>query len=183
MPVPDDASYGSGHVSQNQWPASRDPSDIGLVKVTLPNGKSFRAAPGAAPALKEMAIWWSNNIEPIETIGSYNYRTIRGESKEVSNHGSGTAIDINEKRHPLGDYGTVPKSKRDPITKKAASLGLRWGGNYRGRKDEMHFEMDAPPPTRVTPARGTTAGAGAGGLGLLVIGALALVFMGGGRRG
>lgn len=137
---------GSG-VSQNGWPASASPSAIDIITVTLPNGKTFKAARRAADALQEIAEWWAKNIEPIETIYGYNYREIRGYegSGTISNHGSGTAIDINATKHPLGAEGTVPASKRALITAKAASLGLKWGGDYRNRKDEMHFEVILPP--------------------------------------
>ena len=135
----------SGGTSQNGWPASATAAEIDLVTVSLPDGKSFTATRRAADALKEMALWWADHVEPIKTIYGWNYRLIRGSTTTVSNHGSGTAIDINAADHPLGAEGTVSAVKRALITAKATSLGLRWGGDYNGRKDEMHFEVILPP--------------------------------------
>jgi len=133
--------------SQNGWPASGDPNAIGITTVTLSGGKAFQAASAVAPNLKAMAEWWHTNIEPITMIGGYNFREIRGYegTGKYSNHASGTAIDINWDKHPLGERGTVTSSQADAIRKKAAELGLRWGGDYRGRADEMHFEVIVPP--------------------------------------
>jgi hypothetical protein len=59
----------------------------------------------------------------------------------LSNHSSGTAIDLNATKHPLGKAGTFPLEKVAMIQALAKKYGLRWGGDYRGRKDEMHFEI------------------------------------------
>jgi hypothetical protein len=63
----------------------------------------------------------------------------------VSNHGSGTAIDINWDDHPLSAVHTFTSDQEAAIRKKAGELGLRWGGDYRSRKDEMHFEIANGP--------------------------------------
>lgn len=133
--------------SQNGWPASANPNAIGITTLTLSNGKRFQAASAVAPNLMAMAEWWNANIEPITMIGGYNFREIRGYENTgiYSNHASGTAIDINWDKHPLGARGTVTESQANAIRKKAAELGLRWGGDYRGRADEMHFEVNVPP--------------------------------------
>ena len=144
------ASSPTGGRSQNGWPASPSPSSIDVVTATIPlsrGTKRVQVARLAAGALSEMIRWWDANVEPVETLGGYAYREIRGHegTGTISNHGSGTAIDINAARHPLGASGTVSSFKRAAITAKAASLGLRWGGDYRNRKDEMHFEVVLPP--------------------------------------
>lgn len=78
----------------------------------------------------------------------YAERPIRGSSTQLSNHASGTAIDLNASQHPLGKVGTFAGIQRTAIQAllKAANKGtgpdvVRWGGNYNGRKDEMHFEL------------------------------------------
>lgn len=140
--------------SQNGWPASASPSDIGVTTVSIPlrlGTKTVQVAPKAAEPLVEMIQWWDQNIEPVETVYGYNYREIRGYegTGTISNHGSGTAIDINASKHPLGATGTVTTAQAAMITAKAATLGLRWGGDYRGRKDEMHFEVVFSPGTEI----------------------------------
>ena len=140
--------------SQNGWPAASDRSVINIQTFTVPvrNGTvkiPLRAE--AAPRLIEMIKWWDANVEPVATSGpnagtwGYAYRTIRGYTTTLSNHASGTAIDINAPAHPLGARNTIPADKVGPMRAKAAELGLRWGGDYKGRADEMHFEVIVSP--------------------------------------
>lgn len=119
--------------------------------------------PEASGPLLEMLTWWDQNISPVKVVHGYNFREISGNAK-ISNHGSGTAIDINPDDHPLEAVdpktkqglgvsdtgkkavGTISAKLVPALTRKARELGLRWGGTYRGRKDEMHFEYMGPPP-------------------------------------
>lgn len=128
--------------SQNGWPAGSQ-AQANVATFVVP-GTAVRLPVNreAAPALLEFARWWHTNVELL-TLGhcwGWANREIRG-SDQISNHASGTAIDLNAPKHPLGAVGTVPASKRAAIAAKAASLGLRWGGTYSGRKDEMHAEV------------------------------------------
>jgi hypothetical protein len=66
---------------------------------------------------------------------------VRGTTDKLSNHSSGTALDLNASKHPLGKAGTFPLEKVPMIQALAKKYGLTWGGDYRGRKDEMHFEI------------------------------------------
>jgi len=181
VPDSDYALANAGGASQNGWPASDVGSEIDLVFVPIsgatPHG-GFYATAKAADALEEMALWWSENIEPIKTIYGWNYRVISGTST-LSNHSSGTAIDINAADHPMGAEGTVPTLQRAAIMAKALSLGLRWGGIY---KDEMHFEVDLSPTaemfrkTAFTVAKGYLTVAGIWILtGGLVVGSLGIL--------
>jgi len=70
---------------------------------------------------------------------------VRGTTDKLSNHSSGTAIDLNATRHPLGKVGTFPNEKVPMIRALAKKYGLIWGGDYRNRKDEMHFEVGLTP--------------------------------------
>jgi hypothetical protein len=145
--------------SQNGWPASSDRSVVNVKTVEIPVRGGIVKVPlraEAAPRLTAMIQWWDQNVEPVYTSGGnagtwgYAYRTIRGYTTTLSNHASGTAIDINAPLHPLGKRGTVPADKVAAIRAKAAALGLRWGGDYSGRADEMHFEINFAPPSEVT---------------------------------
>jgi len=143
--------------SQNGWPAHPDPEVVKLVRMTIPlrSGASVTLPLRAetAPALVEMVRWWDANVEPVNPgdTGSYNYRKIQGYSY-LSNHASGTAIDINGSRHKLGARGTVSPAQAAAITAKAKSLGLKWGGTYKYRADEMHVEVNTPPPASAVAA-------------------------------
>jgi hypothetical protein len=136
--------------SQNGWPASANASAIDIVEfpVNLQSGqKKIRLARAAGRSLVEMIEWWDRNIEPVTMIGGWNYREIRGYegSGKLSNHSSGTAIDINWDKHPLAAVGTIPADKVGLLRYEATKRGLRWGGDYRNRKDEMHFEVNLTP--------------------------------------
>jgi hypothetical protein len=88
-------------------------------------------------------------IEPIDEGAlddwGYAFRPIRGQTEKLSNHASGSAIDLNAPRHPLNAIGTFPPEKVPMIRALAKKYGLRWGGDYLYRKDEMHFELDLMP--------------------------------------
>jgi len=170
--------------SVNKWPASPNPAEIGIREFTvnLTSGpKTLQLADAAGPALVAMIEWWDQNIEPVTQLGSYNYREIRGYegTGKVSNHASGTAVDINWDKHPLGARGTIPAEKLDGLRARARELQLRWGGDYSGRADEHHIEVNVPPAlfqlTALVPAQKGVVVIGAafaGGAGLLT-GALA----------
>lgn len=165
--------------SVNKWPASPNPAEVGIraFTVNLASGpKTIQLADAAGPALVAMIEWWDKNIEPVVQLGSYNYREIRGYegTGKVSNHGSGTAVDINWDKHPLGARGTIPADKVEGLRARAAELQLRWGGDYRGRADEHHIEVNVPPAlfqlTALVPAQQGVAVIGvafAGGAALL----------------
>jgi len=83
------------------------------------------------------------DIDPgIHDDWGYANRTVRG-STSISNHASATAIDLNATQHPLGAVGTFTANQREAIRQILVECGgvVRWGGNYSGRKDEMHFEI------------------------------------------
>jgi hypothetical protein len=65
----------------------------------------------------------------------------RGSEKVLSNHSSGTAIDLNAIKHPLGKSNTFTREQSNMIILLITKYGLAWGGNYKKRKDEMHFEI------------------------------------------
>lgn len=68
-------------------------------------------------------------------------------ASSLSNHSSGTAFDYHAPRHPLGKSGTFNagqvKTIRTIIHAECEGC-IRWGGDYSGRKDEMHFEVIKP---------------------------------------
>jgi hypothetical protein len=98
--------------------------------------------------LTHFAAWFDKNIEDIEAgqLDDWGYaeRPIRG-GTDLSNHASGTAIDLNALKHPLGAVNTFSVAQRNSIRAKLKEYegAIRWGGDYTGRKDEMHFEINA----------------------------------------
>jgi len=133
--------------SSNGWKASADANEIGVKSYPLKGTKiKLRCAEKCAPLLVGFAEEFHALIEPIDE-GSlddwgYCFRMVRGSLNNLSNHSSGTAIDLNASKHPLGKVGTFPNEKVPMIRALAKKYGLRWGGDYKSRADEMHFEID-----------------------------------------
>ena len=133
--------------SSNGWTASADPNEIGVKSYPVKGTKiKLRCAEKCAPLLVGFAEEFHALIEPIDE-GSlddwgYCFRMVRGSLNNLSNHSSGTAIDLNASKHPLGKVGTFPNDKVPMIRALAKKYGLRWGGDYKSRADEMHFEID-----------------------------------------
>jgi hypothetical protein len=134
--------------SQNGWPAN----NVNLTKVwTIPGTqRTIRLEKGnAGYLLTHFAAWFDKNIEDIEAgqLDDWGYaeRPIRG-GTDLSNHASGTAIDINALKHPLGAVNTFSPTNRNKIRAQLRVYegAIRWGGDYSGRKDEMHFEINTP---------------------------------------
>lgn len=89
--------------------------------------------------------WYDANIEPLrqKDTGGYNPRKIEG-SETLSNHASGTAGDHRWQDHPLGKANTFSAAEQKKIRTQLKFYEgvLRWGGDYKGRKDDMHVEIN-----------------------------------------
>lgn len=136
--------------SHNGWPASKDRKTIGIKSYRVGDlNVSLACAEAVAPILVNFALQFHNTVEPIDKgqldDWGYAYRPIRGTTVHLSNHASGTAIDLNATRHPLGASGTFTKAQEAKIRELCKTFGLRWGGDYEVRKDEMHFEINISP--------------------------------------
>lgn len=138
-------------ISQNGWPASKVRAEIGIESFPVPGTKiKLACAKAVAPLLVGFAAEFHELIEPIDEGGlddwGYAFRDVRGVPGKLSNHASGTAIDLNATRHTLGKAGTFPAEKVPMLKALAKKYSLTWGGsdNWR-RKDEMHFEVAVPP--------------------------------------
>lgn len=142
--------------SQNGWPANDvTQTDVQLIPGTA---RKIRLRKGDVGfLLRRIAAWIDQNIENIDeaTQDDWGYaeRPIRGSTTTLSNHASGTAIDINATKHPLGVRGSWSAAERlaihghlaeyvDPQTGKNV---VRWGDDYSGRPDGMHFEINVTP--------------------------------------
>lgn len=95
-----------------------------------------------APILLEYARWFDQHVERLirGQCWGHAYRPVRG-SSNPSYHAAGIAVDLNSDRHPLGERGTFTPAQARAIRAKCAALGLRWGGDYAKRADEMHVEI------------------------------------------
>jgi len=137
-------------LSQNNWIASKDASEIEIVSIPIKGTTvKVRCAKAVAPLIAGFCADFHELIEPIDH-GSlddwgFNFRMIRGSTDKLSNHSSGTAVDLNATKHPLGKSGTFPSEKVPMIRALAKKYGMIWGGDFRHRPDEMHFEITVSP--------------------------------------
>ena len=68
--------------------------------------------------------------------GCFNIRNIAG-SNNWSNHSWACAIDLSPGKNGFNMKSTFPAMVVDAFKKQ----GALWGGDYKGRKDPMHFEF------------------------------------------
>ena len=133
--------------SYNGWPASKDQAEIDVQSYLVPGtDRKLRCAAAVAPLLIGFAAEFDKLIEPIDAgtfdDWGYAYRMVRGNPTKLSCHSSGTAIDLNATKHPLGKYDTFPAEKVPMIRALAKKYGLKWGGDFKTRPDDMHFEVN-----------------------------------------
>jgi hypothetical protein len=130
--------------SQNGWPVvgTDKITDRAVLGVEFPNGWLR----GDVDVVFTYLIGrLHREVEPIDNGGCWGYfvKNIEG-SSSISNHASGTAIDYNAPAHPMGSRNTYSAADRTRIHKILDDLGgvVRWGGDYSGRPDDIHFEID-----------------------------------------
>lgn len=92
--------------------------------------------------------------------GGYNCRKITG-GTGYSLHAYGTAVDINWQSNPYGrtlitDMPPEMVADIKAIRTNSGQQVWRWGGDYAGNKDAMHFEVVCHPADLLTGIRRTT---------------------------
>jgi hypothetical protein len=136
--------------SQNGWTASKDPAAIN-IKPFLVKGTNIklRCEASAGVILAAFAAEFNDKVEKLEgetyDDWAYAYRPVRGQTTGLSNHASGTAVDLNSIKHPLGRKNTFTGAQEIILKDLVKKYGLRWGGSYKSRPDEMHYEVIETP--------------------------------------
>lgn len=144
------AFYGDPRVNNDAWQAAN------LVRVEPPwqmnyDGKPIKGiqihkkvAPALSAALTDILQHFKGDIDQIHRVGmhnfsgSYNYRVVRGSSR-LSTHAFGAGIDMDAARNPM----TYDKNFKYPLAEVNPFFekhGFYWGGNYKTRKDGMHWQ-------------------------------------------
>jgi hypothetical protein len=135
--------------SYNGWPASPDPHAIGVVPFTAA-GVSF--PPGVkggdvAYLFHDFLTQYDARVERLKSPGAadewgYSYRRNRN-ANNLSCHASGTAVDVNAQRHPNGQAHTLTAAQVKALRAILAVYEgvIKWGGDFAGTKDEMHYEI------------------------------------------
>ena len=132
--------------SQNGWQVIPDYLDAALVNMRFITGQ-IRGG-DTAVVLGWVADRYNSTVEPIRVDQSWGYapRKIAG-SNTISNHASGTAIDINSLDHPQhADTMDAAHKAACRAIVEASKVGVvpvvRWGGDYpTSQLDQMHFEI------------------------------------------
>lgn len=131
--------------SQNGYVAC-DSSLIGKFTVPGSSVKINLRKGDVSVVLLDFLGWYHKNIEPLKQAdtGGYNCRNIAGSTK-LSNHASGTAADVRWQDHVQGKRNAgFSSAEVSKINTKLKEYGgaIRWGNNYSGTPDAMHFEIN-----------------------------------------
>lgn len=131
-------------VTRLDWDVLASNSDR-LVTFPWVTGKVRKG--DAYTVLDYLARRFNDEVEKITKAHSWAYaaRDVRGASGVTSEHNAGTAVDFNAPKHALGKSGTFSPAQATAIRRilktDVLENSIRWGGDYPGRKDEMHFEL------------------------------------------
>jgi hypothetical protein len=134
-------------------------NNITLGKVESKTGKAAYINSKLVPRFQALVDWFESFGYQIRSLGGYNQRKIAGTDK-WSTHSYGVAIDINPDKNPMVP-STTPNWTDMPIKETSATakaLGLGWGGDWRNKKDAMHFSIASneggDTPTKVIESAG-----------------------------
>lgn len=101
------------------------------------------AAPALQRAFDKIWAYYHEDQKVLDKLeisnysGAYAHRLVRGSDSKWSNHAYGAAYDMDAEGNELGrEKGTIPY----PVVAAFKSEGFSWGGEYKHRKDWMHFE-------------------------------------------
>ena len=136
--------------SQNGWPASQNPEAIKVKSYPIPGTEiKVRVAEAAAPLLINFAAEFNERVEKIDKgeldDWGYAFRMVRNSEDSLSNHSSGSAVDLNARKHPLGKRDTFTPEQKIILDELCAKYKLRGGYTYKNRPDDMHFEVIVSP--------------------------------------
>jgi hypothetical protein len=154
-------------VTQNCWPAIAEGDDPRLEVSPWVTGRLL--AGDVRTVLDHVAARFDAEVEPVDADSSWGwaYRSVRGEDGvegDLSNHASGTSIDLNATEHPLGAADTFSEDQVAAIRAILDEVApvVAWGGDFGGRADEMHFEIVGDPEAVAEVAARLRGGAPAG---------------------
>ncbi len=135
--------------SQNGWTAS---ATLKTRVIEPVKGVRLRVRDDddVAYALGWVVAQWHKRVEPVTgkvaDDWGFAYRANVNSPSSLSNHASGTAVDINATQNPNGVSLTrvMTKAQAAEVREIVAEFdgALRWGGDYRSTVDAMHVEVN-----------------------------------------
>jgi hypothetical protein len=107
-----------------------------------------------APLVRHLVADLERRHGPFHTGQCWGFanRAISG-STRPSNHSWGLAIDLDAPSNPMTTDPRARHTIGSYASGLAAKYGFRWGGDYVGRKDYMHFEFMGTPASATALAR------------------------------
>ena len=134
--------------SYNGWPGIPSSSDPRLAVIDVA-GRKFRVRAGdVATVFQRLIERFHNEVEAIDQgvldDWSYNYRAVTGGSS-LSNHASGTAVDLNATRHPYNTKATANFSGAQIAAIRSILADFNRDGEvirWLDGHDPMHFEIN-----------------------------------------
>lgn len=112
-----------------------------MVEVKSKTGASAMVAESHAKKFQELIDYADSIGYEIKSLSGFSNRDVRGRPGVKSVHAWGGALDINAATNPMRpDLVTDMPAN---LVAKARELGLGWGGDWKTRKDPMHFSADA----------------------------------------
>lgn len=140
----------------NGWPLLRTVDGVvggGKLSVDYIPGLDAKATPiqcesSVLPIFFNLFYDLNILVEPLKDTSCFNFRHIIGYENaddHWSTHASGTAIDFNPTKHPLGKANTFSVEQRLTIRTLIKKYGITWGGDWPHRPDDMHFEIKVSP--------------------------------------
>lgn len=120
-----------------------------LTTVQTQTGLTAQVNKVAAPAFSAFLRDLENSGYKIDTVQGYNNRDIAGTTM-LSQHAFGNAIDINPDRNQVA-FGVGKFDLPPNVGEMAAKYGISWGGDWKSKKDYMHFEYVGPAQAAKAP--------------------------------
>jgi hypothetical protein len=141
--------------SQNGWPVLFDSNGTAVYTIGSADRQIRLVAGPGGEMLADFFRWFDASIRDIDPgiLDEWGWavRPIRGQVSGYSNHASATAGDVDATKWPIGSapesYLTAAEIAKIRVKLREYRGCIRWGGDYIGRKDPMHFELDEDPAT------------------------------------
>lgn len=143
----------------NGWSASADLELRPLVVAGVPFVPGIRDDDAVATVLGYVVTEYAKRVEQLASPGCWGFafRANVNSPDSLSNHASGTAVDVNAPFHPNGVRTTATFTPTQIVTVHAilaeVDHAIRWGGDFAGTPDAMHFEVNVTPAELATVAR------------------------------
>jgi hypothetical protein len=143
--------------TDNGWPAAPDLERRDLIVNGHPFVGGIADRDDVEYVFRYAMEQYAARVEPLVNPGCWGfaYRDNANDPTRLSRHSGGIAIDVNAPQHPNG-VPTLATFTPDQIATCHLILAechgaLRWGGDYQGTPDAMHWEINPNPAGLAAP--------------------------------